>query len=203
RRAGERERPELDPPDQLVRTLGGELHRDGARHRPLERDRGHDLPVMLASPADRTRDDAAALDVLGVTPVERELAPRLVGRDQREPVGVVGEDIELEHARADLEQAHDELVDLRRALELTPAPDGGRHLPPVDDRAVLPILLDRASREAEAHPREPRGDREDDEGAEEGELVSDAEAQTAPPPRDGSMAPSGRQRSARDPRSAW
>src|SRR5262249_32651948 len=194
-RAGGGEPPHVDPPDRLGGARGGKLTARGPRHCSLERDRGHDLPVMLASPADRTRDDAAALDVLGITPVERKLAPRLVGRDQGEPVGIVGEDVELEHARADLEQAHDQLVELRRALELAAAPDGGRHLPRVDDRAVLEILLDRASREAEAHPREPRGDREDDEGAEEGELVSDAEAQTAPPPRDGSMAPSGRQRS--------
>ena len=182
RRAGEGERPELDPSDQLVGALRGELHGDRSRHRALERDRGHHLPVVLSPSADGSRDDPTALHVFGVAPVERQLASRLVRRDERHPVRVEGEDVELEHAGTNLEQAHDELVERRTAFELAAAPDGGRHLTRVDDRAILQILLDRAPGEAEADPGEPRGDGEDDQGAEEGELVADAEAQTAPRP---------------------
>ena len=137
RHPGERERPEPDPSDQLIGALRGELHGDRPGHRALERDRGHHLPVVLSPPADGSRDDATALHVFGVAPVERQLARGLVRGHQRRPVRVEGEDIELEHGGTDLEETHDELVERPAAFELSAAPDGGRHLTRVDDRAIL------------------------------------------------------------------
>ena len=90
------------------------------------------LPLVTDRETTRPR-----CDVFGVAPVERQLAPRLVRRDERRPFRLEGEDVELEHAGTDLEQAHDELMERRTTFELTASPDGGRHLTRVDDRAIL------------------------------------------------------------------
>ena len=135
--------------------------------------------MVLGAGRDGARDDAAAPNLVAVALAERQSGAGDVGGDEDRLLLAEREDVELKGALADLEEARDQLLERLSLLELAAVADGRGDLARIDDRSCPQVLFDRAVRQEEVDPGEPQGHHEDRQGAEDDQLVSDAEKHDA------------------------
>ncbi len=126
------------------------------------------------------RDEAAGPHLLGVVPGEGEQRLRPAARDdRRDLLGGEGDHVQLENGPAQLDQAPDPPQD-RLGLERRPVADGDGHLARVEDGPRLEVFLDGAAGEEDVGPREARGHHDDDQRAQDDQLVADPDAHGPP-----------------------